>query len=277
MKKLFAAALLAVLAICFTSPAGASGEITQLTAEPEVTESAAVTIAGEVTEPEVTEPVTLILDLDPEPDTDAALSVPSADEVKDVITDTVDRIDWTLEGVALWEDAKAWILANLDMVVGGVLAFVTVIVGIFTRFRFVPKIIKAFRQLLNAVGGWYEKNTGELLALRTSAETFFSELRGTVDRMREQSDENNALREELAGLYRQYIDVTGRYAALSATLLEATMLQADELEELIQISPLTKADLDAHFVKYKAKKALIESARAADAAGREDNKNETGG
>ena len=171
-------------------------------------------------------------------------------------------IDWDKllsYGSEIFELAEEWMTTNLDMVVGAILALVTTILGVVTRFNFVPKIITSFKQLLAAVTQYHQDNSDDMGALKAAYKKFETDVSDQIAVMREQSEENVELRRELAELYKEYIMVTKTYSQNNAALIDVTMLAADEMEDLIQTSPLTKADLDAHHERYIAKVKLLKS------------------
>lgn len=203
-----------------------------------------------------------------------ALTAPAEDDVQSSITGIVDKLDQSLSGIEIWETAKTWILDNLSMLVGVVMAIITAVVGLATKFRFIPKIITYVKTLAAAIGEWYDRNTAELKTLITSfanlkaslQDYLAQEVKPLVEKVERQSAENERLRQENNQLYREYIKARSETNKKEAALLEYAKLMADEFEDLLQTSDLTKADLDSHYDSYKKKVALIEAACADDAA-----------
>ena len=209
-----------------------------------------------------------------EPD-EPALTTPSEEDVQSGITDMVDKLDKSLSGLELWESAKTWIMDNLSMLVGAVMAVITAIVGLATKFSFIPKIIQKIQQFAASVGEWYDHNTAELkslissfAALKTSLQDYLAqEVKPLVQEVEKQSRENEQLRQENNELYREYIKARSETNKKETALLEYAKLMADEFEDLLQTSDLTKADLDSHYESYKKKVALIEAACSDDTEG----------
>lgn len=195
------------------------------------------------------------------------LTTPSADEVEQGVTDAIDKIDESLAGTELWETAKAWLLGNLSTVVGIIMAVATAAVGLATKFSFIPKIVNYVKTLATAIGDWYDKNTSQVRelvvsfdTLKTSLQEYLqNEVRPLVDEIEQQSRTNAELMEERNQLYREYIRVRDRTLEVEQALLDYTRLAAEEFEDLIQTSDLTKADLDRHYANYQSKVARIEA------------------
>lgn len=196
-----------------------------------------------------------------------ALTTPTEEDVEQGVTDAIDQIDKSLAGMELWETAKAWLLDNLSTVVGVIMAIATTIVGLATKFSFVPKIVNYVKTLATAIGDWYDKNTKQVrelvesfAALKISLQDYLqNEVRPLVEQVEQQSRENEALLAERNQLYREYIEARARTLEVEQALLDYTRLAAEEFEDLIQTSDLTKADLDRHYDNYKSKVALIEA------------------
>lgn len=230
--------------------------------KPAITEPPIVTDATDVTD----EPEPPIEDDEPEyipptPDTSApGLTVPDKESLTDTIVGWLDKLDEDLSGIELWETAKAWILTNLDTVVGAILAFITLIVGLATKFSFVPKIVKKVQQLFSAIGTWYDENTTEIKNIIQAFSDFCSEMRTITNKVAAQSEENLALRQRLVEVEEDYIKAKEESTRVQQLLLDYTKLSAEEFQTLVQTSDLTKADLDRHYETYKEKVALIEAA-----------------
>lgn len=248
----------------------------EVTATPAITETAPAvteppkpitTEAPAVTEPP--EPITEaspVEDDEPEyippaPETSAPdINVPDKESLTDTIVGWLDKLDENLSGIELWETAKAWILTNLDTVVGAILAFITLIVGLATKFSFVPKIVKKVQLLFNAIGTWYDENTQAVKDIIKSFSDFCTEMRTITDKVAAQSEENLALRQRLVEVEEEYIKAQQENIRVQQLLLDYTKLSAEEFQALVQTSDLTKADLDRHYEDYKKKVALIEEA-----------------
>lgn len=221
-----------------------------------------------------TTPLEIVTTVPMEEPSEPALTTPAEEQVQGGITDIVDKLDRSLNGIELWETAKTWIMDNLSMLVGAIMAIITASVGLATKFKFIPKIINYVKELGAAIGQWYDHNTAELKSLITSFSTLKTslqdylaqEVKPLVKQVEEQSRENERLRQENNELYREYIKARAETNRIEGALLEYTKLTAEEFEDLIQTSDLTKADLDKHYESYKKKKALIEAVCAADEA-----------
>lgn len=267
------AVVMAMLALTFTVGAVES-DIPTVTESPAQSEAPAITEAvPAVTEPPIVtdapdvtdEPEPPIEDEEPEyippiPETDAPLTVPDKESLTDTIVGWLDKLDEDLSGIELWETAKAWILTNLDTVVGAILAFITLIVGLATKFSFVPKIVKKVQLLFNAIGTWYDENTQAVKDIIKSFSDFCAEMRTITDKVAAQSEENLALRQRLVEVEEDYIKAKEESTRVQQLLLDYTKLSAEEFQTLVQTSDLTKADLDRHYETYKEKIALIEAA-----------------
>ena len=276
------AVVMAMLALTFTVGAVES-DIPTVTESPAQSEAPATTEAPAITEtaPAVTEPpapMTTELPeiteapelpdeeeepeyLPPTPETsEPTMTVPDKESLTDTIVGWLDKLDEDLSGIELWETAKAWILTNLDTVVGAILAFITLIVGLATKFSFVPKIVKKVQLLFNAIGTWYDENTQAVKDIINSFSDFCAEMRTITDKVAAQSEENLALRQRLVEVEEDYIKAKEESTRVQQLLLDYTKLSAEEFQTLVQTSDLTKADLDHHYKTYKEKIALIEAA-----------------
>ena len=199
---------------------------------------------------------------------DTMTAIPSADEIKQDVLDTIDKVDWTLSGVELWEDVKAWILNHLSTVVGAITALLTLIIGLATKFSFVPRIVKSFGVLFDSIKKWYVDNVDALKDFRAQFDKFTASLKGTVDAVEEQSKENNDLRHALDAALKENKELREHYISVESALLEAALLDAQQHQRLIQLSGMSCADLDAEYKDYKARveaiQALIPGRQRAD-------------
>lgn len=244
MKKFFAITAILIAILTFSTAAFATDAqpLEVITTAP-----AAETEAPADTAPEVQEP---------------ALTAPTEEQVQQGVTDWVDKLDESLAGIEIWETAKAWVLTNLSTVVGAIMAVATLIIGLATKFSFIPKIITRIQQFGDAIGEWYKNNTEQVKSLVRTLDDFLGEVRATIKTVAQQSERNKQLLEENARLYQEYIDARAQTNAVETALLEYAKLTAEEFEDLLQTSDLTKADLDAHYQAYKTKLELIEAAIA---------------
>ena len=258
------AAMLAILALTFG--VGAVDEEIDLT--PGIANAAIPGTTAPVTEAPATEaPVT---EDEPEdepediftiPDTSTSdLAVPDKESLTDSIVGWLDKLDEDLSGIELWETAKAWILTNLDTVVGAILAFATLIVGLATKFSFVPKIVKKVQLLFNAIGTWYDENTAAIKDIIEKFSNFCAEMRVIVNKVEKQSEENLALRQRLVEVEEDYIKAKEESTRVQKLLLGYTKLSAKQFQALVQTSDLPKAELDKQYEMYKEEIALIEEA-----------------
>lgn len=190
----------------------------------------------------------------------ATLAIPSESTLESQVAGVVDDIDKTLSGVKWWEEAKEWIIANLGSIAGVLMTVATVIVGLATKFSFIPKIITAFKSLFASMKEWYSDNKGSLTEFRGILDTFVTDARKSIDKVEKQSEENNSLRKELVDVRKEYIALQNKNNALETALYSATILQADQFAKLIQLSGLTRADADALYEGYLEKKKMIEEA-----------------
>lgn len=190
---------------------------------------------------------------------DTMTAIPSADEIKQDVLDTIDKVDWTLSGVELWEDVKAWILNHLSTVVGAITALLTLIIGLATKFSFVPRIVKSFGVLLGMIKEWHENNVGALNDFRTQFNEFKTSLKDTVDTVEKQSQENNDLRHALDEALKENKELREHYISVESALLEAALLDAQQHQRLIQLSGMSCADLDAEYKDYKARVEAIQA------------------
>lgn len=194
--------------------------------------------------------------------------IPDEDEVRKDVTSWIDRLSATFGGMQFWEDAKAWILDNLDMIVGGIMAVITAIVGLATRFRWIPKLMNAWTALKVAIGKWYDENSKSLAAFAVAVdalkgqlqELILHEVKPIVEKVEKQSAEVERLEAENNELRRDYILSRERADRIEGALLEYSKLAAEEFYHLIQQSDLTKEELNRHYDAYHAKLELIESA-----------------
>lgn len=197
----------------------------------------------------------------------AALAAPDEGAVESQVLGEIEGLDKVFSGVEMWEEAKQWVVEHLSTVVGAIMALATFIIGLATKFSFMPKILTAFKTLFSSVKEWYGENIEHLKAFRTILDTFTADARGAIDEVKKQSTENNSIRNELIEVRKEYISLQGRNNALESALYSATLLLSDQFEDLIQASGLTKADADKHYTKYTEKKKLIAEALAsADAS-----------
>lgn len=194
-----------------------------------------------------------------ETDTAPAETVPTAEEIEQKVLDTINKIDWTLSGARLWEEIKAWVLNHLSTVVGAITVVMTLVLGLATKFSFIPKIIQAVKNLYEAIGKWYSENSGELRELRDKYETFIADLSKIIGTVAEQSEENNELRHALADALEENKQLVKRHEEVEAALLQAALLDAQQHQRLIQLSSLSCADLDAEYKDYKARVEVIKS------------------
>ena len=200
------------------------------------------------------------------------ITIPDAGAVEDGVVDLVDRLDKGFAGAEFWERGKAWVLANLSTIVGAVMAASTVIVGLATKFSFVPKILKKIKEFSASMGKWYDANTGEVKnlteafsKLKTSLQDYFAEeIKPIIDKIDQQSEENNRLIEENNYLRREFIKYRDRADKIEGALLEYSKLSAEEFYNIILQSDLTKAELDRNHDAYMTKLRLIESAHPED-------------
>lgn len=251
------------------SPAQSEAPVTAEPA-PDATEAPAITeppapITTEL--PEITEAPELPDEeeepeyLPPTPETsEPTLTVPDKESLTNTIVGWLDKLDEDLSGIELWETAKAWILTNLDTVVGAILAFITLIVGLATKFSFVPKIVKKVQLLFNAIGTWYDENTQAVKDIIKSFSDFCTEMRTITDKVAAQSEENLALRQRLVEVEEDYIKAKEESTRVQNLLLGYTKLSAEQFHKLVQCSDMTKAELDDDHDYYKKKIACIEEA-----------------
>lgn len=190
------------------------------------------------------------------------LTAPTEEQIETGVTDLVDELDKSLSGIELWETAKEWVLTNLSTVVGAITAVAALIFGLLTKFSFMPKIGGLIQQFGTAIHEWYSDNTDKVKGLVQSMSDFLAEMRQIIKTVAKQSEENKRLLEENARLYREYIEVRSQTNLVETAMLECAKLSAEEFEDLIQTSDLTKADLDRHYDAYKAKIEIIEAAIA---------------
>lgn len=177
--------------------------------------------------------------------------------VESEIVETVDELDKTLSGVELWETAKAWVIENLSTISGVLVAISTFVIGLATKFSFVPKILTAFKSLFTSMKGWYSDNIEQLKIFRGIIETFTSDMRETISVMKAQAQENNDLRKELLEARQANNKALEENTRLKEGLIRATLLQCDELQDLIQTSPLPTHELNKHEDAYQAKRAAV--------------------
>ena len=242
MKRIFAIATILVLIVSLSLCCFAA-DVESVT-EPEA--SADVTAPAE--QPELTEPAE-----------QSPITAPTEQQVQQGVTDFIDKVDGKLSGVEMWETAKAWVLENLSTVVGVITAISMLTAALATKFSFIPKIIGKVQQFGTAVGQWYEANTESVKNMKNALAEFIGEMRKIIDTVAAQSAENKELREQNAELMRECIRTKQEYNAINTQLLEYAKIMADEFEDLLQTSDLTKADLDAHYDAYRQKIALIEA------------------
>lgn len=198
--------------------------------------------------------------------------VPTEDEVREDVTSWVDRLSETFGGMQFWEEAKEWILSNLDMIVGGIMAIATATVGLATRFRWLPRLLNAWETMKNAIGKWYDENSKTLTAFAVSVdalkgqlqELILHEVKPIVEKVEQRSAEVERLELENAELRREYISSRERADRIEGALLEYSKLAAEEFYQLIQQSDLTKEELNRHYDAYHAKLDLIESITSAE-------------
>lgn len=210
-----------------------------------------------------------------ETDTAPAETVPTAEEIEQKVLDTINKIDWTLSGARLWEEIKVWVLNHLSTVVGAITVVMTLVLGLATKFSFIPKIIQAVKNLYEAIGKWYSENSGALRELRDKYETFIAELSNIIGTVAKQSEENNELRHALADALEENKQLVKRHEEVEAALLQAALLDAQQHQRLIQLSSLSCADLDAEYKDYKERveaiKSLLETEATPDPGA--DNRN----
>lgn len=187
-------------------------------------------------------------------------TMPESGAVESQVVGTVNDLDKTLSGIQWWETAKTWILEHLSTVVGALMTLATFIIGLATKFSFIPKILNAFKMLFANVKTWYNSNIDELKSFREIIEGFIKNMTGVITEMKRQSDENNELRNELVAVRKEYISLQNRNNALETALFSATILEADQFAKLIQLSGLTKADADTLYETYLTRKKLITEA-----------------
>lgn len=195
------------------------------------------------------------------------VEMPSADEIKQDVLDTINKIDWTLKGVELWEEVKDWTLNHLSTVVGAISAILTLIIGIATKFSFVPKVISSFNTLGAAVKAWYTDNVETIKGLRQIIEEFQQNIQKTTDEVARQSAENSELRHSLDETLKENKELKTHYIQVESALLEAALLDAQQHQRLVQLSSLSCADLDAEYEDYKARVAAVKSLLEDDTAG----------
>lgn len=195
------------------------------------------------------------------------VEMPSADEIKQDVLDTINKIDWTLKGVELWEEVKDWTLNHLSTVVGAISAILTLIIGIATKFSFVPKVISSFNTLGAAVKAWYTDNVETIKGLRQIIEEFQQNIQKTTDEVARQSAENSELRHSLDEALKENKELKTHYIQVESALLEAALLDAQQHQRLVQLSSLSCADLDAEYEDYKARVAAVKSLLEDDTAG----------
>lgn len=191
-------------------------------------------------------------------------AVVAADEVESAInateeTENEDSIDISI----WWETAKDWVIEHLSTVVGAVMAIATFSIGVATKFSFVPKILAAFKSLFASIGEWYEKNGKQLEDFRGIMEGFTANAGKIIEDVKNQSAENSELRKELVNVRKEYISLQNKNNALERALFSSTLILADQFEDLIQASGLTKAEADRHYEQYTNKKKLIAEALTA--------------
>ena len=180
-------------------------------------------------------------------------------DIEGGVVGVVEEIDKTMSGVEMWENAKAWITEHLSTVVGVLMTISTVVVGFATKFSFIPKILSAFKSLFTSMGKWYNDNIDQLKALRGLFDGFFKDVKEIIEEVRAQSEDNNELRHELAEARETNNKALAENSRLKVALLKVVLLQSDELEDLIQMSPLTQHDLDKHKMAYNKKREEIEA------------------
>lgn len=263
MKKIFAlivvCAVLLACSLCVSAAESvADSDVAEELATDTIVDGEAV-ITDENVETEETEPLETFV-------------IPTDDEVRKDVTSWIDRLSATFGGMQFWEDAKAWILDNLNMIVGGIMAVITAIVGLATKFRWIPKLMNAWTALKVAIGKWYDENSKSLAAFAVAVgalkgqlqELILHEVKPIVEKVEKQSAEVERLEAENNELRRDYILSRERADRIEGALLEYSKLAAEEFYHLIQQSDLTKEELNRHYDAYHAKLELIESATFAE-------------
>ena len=244
--------------------------------EAPATEAPAITEAPATEAPVITEPPEPITEappveddepeyIPPTPDTSApAPNFPDEESFKDSIIELLDKLDEDLSGIEIWETLKAWILKNLNTVVG-VLMILAALIHAFSQHRtkikhVIPKITGVVTKFGKDIGTWSTENTTKLTELETKFDTFTTKNQTIIDKVAAQSEENLALRQRLVAVEEDYIKATEDSARVQNLLLGYTKLSAEQFHKLIQCSDMTKAELDDDHDYYKKKIACIEEA-----------------
>ena len=178
-------------------------------------------------------------------------------EVEEQIKDAIGKTDEYLSGNLWWESAKAWIIDNLSTVAGLVMAVAAIGAAIFAKIGLIPRAVNT----VNAFGSSCQNKFDEIISA-VEADTrestaFIKEARAVLEKMKEQSDENEALRLELSKSREELLSLEKAKSASEQALTESCLLLSSALESVIEISSIAQVRKDAIYSQIEQAKQRI--------------------
>ena len=182
---------------------------------------------------------------------------PEQEELEEQIKDAVNKTDEYLSGNVWWERAKTWIIENLSTVAGLIMALAAIGTALFARVGLIPRAVNTVTAFGNNCQSKFDSILSTVETDSKARATFLKNADAVLAKMKEQADENATLREELAESRKQVIALCEQKAANENALTEASVMIAEALESVVEISSVAQVRKDAVFSRLEAAKKRI--------------------
>lgn len=215
---------------------------------------------------EVTSDVTDSLSPDTSvPESSAPSGGQQKEELEEQIKDAVNKTDEYLSGNVWWEAAKTWIIENLSTVAGLIMAVAAVGTAMFARVGLIPRAVNTVTAFGDNCQSKFDNILSTVESDSKSRSAFIKNAEQTLAKMQEQADENASLRGELAESRKQVIALCEQKAASEKALTEASVMIAEALESVVEISSVAQVRKDAIFSRLAEAKKRIRTCQETDA------------
>lgn len=256
-------AIIAVLsAVCFAE-------------EPEVDGRGTVTAEKPVSETPMTDALTVeplpdeALPAATEAEGSASKNDPQKEEIEEQIKDAVNKTDEYLSGNVWWEAAKTWIIENLSTVAGLIMAVAAIGTAMFARVGIIPRAVNTVTAFGNNCQSKFDSILSTVESDSKSRAAFIKNADAILTKMQEQAAENESLREELAESRQQIIALCEHKAASEKALTDASVMIAEALESVVEISSVAQIRKDAIFSRLEEAKKQIRACQEECATNKE--------
>lgn len=182
---------------------------------------------------------------------------PKKEELEEQIKDAVNKTDEYLSGNVWWESAKTWIIENLSTVAGLIMALAAIGTALFARVGLIPHAVNTVTAFGNNCQSKFDSILNTVETDGKARAAFIKNADAILAKMQEQANENASLREELAESRKQVIELCQHKAASESALTEASVMIAEALESVVEISSVAQIRKDAIFSRLEAAKKRI--------------------